>query len=239
MMQDESRDLGESSQSMPQQLVKVSQILKGNLFLWKRFKTAWGGLTALAGINSSRKISLVLLVMSRNLSKLIALWPRELKDTFSIALSSWSSHYASDPVSYHSLFFSHPVNLQTHESALAPGSSLWLSLCHLPGEMLFSRYLQDFPCSWLVSVSKTPCYLLFLFSCFIFLHRNHHCSLILCVIYCIKGDSMPFSRTNLNAFYSVTSTYGFSLLFLCFYSTLLRHWALFPWSCSCSRYNRC
>lgn len=80
MTQDESKDLGKSSQSEPQQLVKANPILEGNPFLWKRFQTAWGGLTALAGINSSRKISLLFLVMSPTLAKLTALWPCELKE---------------------------------------------------------------------------------------------------------------------------------------------------------------
>lgn len=135
-----------------------------------------------------------------------------------------------------------PVNLQAHPPALAPRSSLsavpLLSLSS-PG------HLQDFLCPWLASVSETPRYLYFSFPVLFFSMRVITAHLFY-VPYIISKANQPLPHvpikmpfTPLSHLWALTPLFGFSHLFPCFYNTSLRHWLLFTWSCSCSRYNSC
>lgn len=144
MTQAESKDLGESRQWVSQKLVEARQTLKGSpLFVLGHFKwPEMGLLPLLVSIHQEKawcSWSCPALYLSYD-----AMWPCELKGSFSVGLSSWSSHHPSDLALHHLLFFSAilaSVNLQTHQLALAPGSLLLLSLCYLWLKCSSPRYL--------------------------------------------------------------------------------------------------
>ena len=177
---------------MTQKLVKGSQTHLGNPFSCKRFKMAWDGLTAHGGINSLRKISLMFLVMPHTLSKLgcfVIFWPkRHSLHGFELTISPL-------PVQPHLIPLTFIQPLPTCSCPRV--SAIATSFLFLSVECCSLRYLQDFfPCKPLACVPETPFYLLFLFSCFIFLHWSHPCLLTFYIIYNTIGDETPSSSPN-------------------------------------------